>query len=468
MSAAFTSAGESPERPFVLADTNLGLAVDELTGFLTRQSLTKLMKSEAFRAAWPHVALVKVELSRFDLMGIGKGPEHADLVIVRTSQRLARLLGSALAFARMGEARFCALLVQSPTLEADIRRMMDFLQRPMAIDGEIIVVRPHVGVALMDDVDRSETRLIQAASAALHHARIVNHPIMFFQPAMLAEARRNHQLENDLRLAITLKSTDIYDAVNNAEFSILYQPIVNEVSGCVHGFEALVRWQHPTFGLVSPQHFIDLAEQIGVMPLLGNWIIRRAMVDAMAWPANRDGTHPRVSINLSARQFDEPELLLTVIKQAISHAGIQPSRVCFEMTESNYLSPAVKPHLEAIRAIGCFLALDDFGTGYSALSVLVELPLDYLKIDRSLVVDLAATDARVARRSRRLMSSIIGLAEGLGLHPVIEGVENREQLLTVCAMGAELIQGYIHHPPMPMSAVARFMETITAAGPAGE
>lgn len=468
MCSAITKAGESLELPVSLAIPGRDLATDELTGFLTRPSLIKLMKSPEFRAVHPALALVKVELSRFELMGIGQGPDRADLVLARTGQRLVRLFRQGLAFARMGEARFAMLLSPTPDMADHLARLLDVLQRPMAIEGEILVVRPQIGVATLADADHSETRLIQAAGAALHQAATHNQGIMFFQPEMLAQARDSQALENDLRLALALKSTDLTDTVNNAEFSIMYQPIINNLSGSVHGFEALIRWNHPRFGPISPSILIPMAEQTGVMPLLGSWIIRKAMLDAASWPANRDGNLPRVNINLSARQFDQPEQLLAIIASAISHAGIVPGRICLEMTESNYLSPSVKPHLDALRALGCSLAMDDFGTGYSALASLVDLPLDYLKIDRSLVVDLDSPDQRISSRARRLMSSVIGLADGLGLRPVVEGVETGPQLLTVSALGAELIQGHVHHAAMPADQIADFMRTASSSGHCGE
>lgn len=468
MCSSITSFGDSLEPFPSLGDTGSSSIRDELTGFLTRQSLLRLMKSSAIHAAHPRRTLVKVELSRFELLGIGQGPDRADIVIARTARRMKRLFPSAIAFARMGEARFAMLLASQDGIADEVARLQEFLQRPMAIDGDILVLRLHIGVALVGDVARAGTGLVQAAGAALYHAIAQNRGVVVFQPDMLAEARNNQTLENDLRVALALKSTDIHDALNNAEFLLLYQPIINNVSGMVHGFEALVRWNHPRLGQISPAVLIPMAEQLGVMPLLGAWIIRKAMVDAMTWPANRDGSLPTVSINLSARQFDQPEALMAVINSAINHAGIHPGRISFEMTESNYLSRSVKPHLDALHAMGCALAMDDFGTGYSALAALVELPLDYLKIDRSLVVDLNAPDNRLARRARRLMRSVIGLAEGLGLHPVVEGVETAEQLRTVCALGAELIQGNYHHRPMPASEARTFMRRPQPAGQTGE
>lgn len=274
---------------------------------------------------------------------------------------------------------------------------------------------------------------------------------------MLSNARRAQTLENDLRVALMLNAIDIYDAVNNAEFSLQYQPIVDVTSGCVHGLEALVRWRHPQLGQIPPAVFVPIAERIDLMPLLGNWIIRTAMMDATAWPANPDGSLPRLSINLSGTKFADGNGLLACIRAAIAQAGIDPARITFEMTESTHLSDEVTPYLDALRDIGCKLAIDDFGTGYSSLAMLVDLPLDCLKIDRSLVRDIGSPQLRTARRARRLIRSVIGIAEDMGLQPVVEGVETAAQLATISALGVELVQGMMFSPPLAAADVAAFI-----------
>ncbi len=435
------------------ASAKQALAVDELTGFLTRRSLQQLIDTALALPGAVQACLMKIEVARFDQISIGIGHDRADRVIAMLSQRLHCLFPHASDFARLADGRLGVLFAGNDQMDDNARLAIEFLQRPLAIDGEIIVIGVHVGVASMADVDGGSSRLLQAAAIALHEAVKRQTHYCLFMPQMLEAAAHNQALENDLRVSLSLKSSDIHEAINNAEFILDYQPIVETGSGIVRGFEALVRWNHPRLGRVSPAEFIPLAERIGVMPLLGNWIIRKAMVDAASWPCNRDGFKLRVSINLSPAQFQQPAKLLATITSALEHSGLEPSQVNFEMTESGYLADAVAPHLLALKALGCTLAIDDFGTGYSSLSMLVQLPLDFMKIDISLVRGLDSGDPDLARRSRRLMASIIGLANGLKQKSVVEGVETQKQLQLVTGLGADLIQGHVFHPALASSDV---------------
>lgn len=441
-----------------------GFAIDELTGFLTLHSLHRFLKSPGHCPPELGLTLLGVELSRFDLVNIGAGIETSEVLITRLGQRLVRLFPKALAFAKLGDARFGVLLVSTDDLDVQIKRLNEFLQRPAAVSGEIIVANIHVGVAgsPANAIDRST--LVPAVIAALRHATIQNRRVCHFEPAMLWEARKSQILENDLRVALVLKSIDIYDAVNNADFAIEYQPVMNVRTGDVHGFEALMRWRHPRLGQISPAVFVPMAERIGLMQLLGGWIIRNAVLEAMTWPPNNNGGLPRLSINLSGTQFDDADALIDTIRSAFDHAGIDPSRVNFEMTESTQISPGMRPRLEALQAIGCTLAIDDFGTGFSSLSALVEMPLDYLKIDRSMVRDLDSEDTQVARRARRLINSVIGIADSLRLQCIVEGVETPDQLAHLTGQGVELIQGFIFSGPIPAKDVAAFITRHSRVG----
>jgi EAL domain-containing protein (putative c-di-GMP-specific phosphodiesterase class I)/GGDEF domain-containing protein len=457
MQVISTNSPDLSRRKLNTFDADSDIAVDELTGFLTQRSLLRVLKSTSQIPGSHGLTLLAVEISRFDLIKIGAGLEQSELLIARIGQRLVRLFPKALVLARLGDARFGVLLISASDLDVQISRLQDFLQRPAAIFGDIIVADIHVGVASAQANAIDRTMLVPAAIAALCHAVDHNQPLCHSDPDLLREARRSQVLENDLRVALVLKSIDIHDAADNAAFSIEYQPVMNIASGHVHALEALVRWRHPKLGLISPAIFVPMAERIGLMPLLGDWIIRRAMAEASAWPANPDGSPPRVSINLSGTQFTDPEALIATIRSTISHSGIDPARVNFEMTESVHISRAVRPQLEALQAIGCTLAIDDFGTGYSSLVTLVELPWNYLKIDRSLVRDLDASDARTAKRARRMINSVVGITEGLALEPVVEGVETPAQLAIIRAFGVDLVQGLIFAGPLAAGNVADFI-----------
>jgi EAL domain-containing protein (putative c-di-GMP-specific phosphodiesterase class I) len=209
--------------------------------------------------------------------------------------------------------------------------------------------------------------------------------------------------------------------------------------------------------MVSPAVFIPMAEQISVMSVLGSWIIRKACADAMTWIPNKDGTLPSVSINVSPTQFLDAKILHGTVSSAILETGIDPSRVKLEITESAEFSATLLEDLHRLRELGCVISLDDFGTGYSSIAQLVDLPIDYVKVDRSLVTDIEAEDSEVRRKGMIIAKSVLQLAESLELTPIVEGIETETGVLLIQALGADLIQGYVYSRPLPQSEVIGFM-----------
>jgi EAL domain-containing protein (putative c-di-GMP-specific phosphodiesterase class I) len=252
----------------------------------------------------------------------------------------------------------------------------------------------------------------------------------FFAPEMHEAARQRQLLESDLRVAL-----------EKGELRLVYQPCVDASSEAVTGFEALIRWDHPEHGPVSPVEFIPLAEEIGLINEIGEWVLRTACAEAAKWPANIT-----VAVNLSPIQF-KSHALPTIVRMVLSETDLAAKRLELEITEGVFLSNDDHVHdmIDSLKAIGLKLALDDFGTGYSSLSYLQRVPFDKIKIDRSFVT--GATDP--ASRNAALIRAMVSLASDLQMQTTAEGVETQEELALVRNLGCSLIQGYIFGRPMP-------------------
>jgi EAL domain-containing protein (putative c-di-GMP-specific phosphodiesterase class I) len=251
--------------------------------------------------------------------------------------------------------------------------------------------------------------------------------------------------------------TGLRRAVDECQFQVHYQPMVRVEDGSLVGMEALVRWNHPTRGLLLPQAFIDLAEETGLIVPLGAFVLRTAVVQLPRLSLN--GAHPiRISVNVSARQLTSPEFL-PAVHRSLDDAGVAPHRLSLEITESVLLaeSPAVHSVINELKNIGVTLSLDDFGTGHSSLDYLRRVPVDELKIDRRFISDLTTS-----HQSRSIVSAVIHLAHDLGLRVVAEGVEHADQADCLINWGCDLAQGFFYSPPLPPEQVLRLPGAATA------
>jgi len=276
------------------------------------------------------------------------------------------------------------------------------------------------------------------ADLALYRAKQEGRGIFrFFEPEMDARAQARRQLEMDLR-----------GAIEREEFELHYQPLISVADRRVAGFEALIRWRHPQRGLVAPDAFVPLAEEIGLIVPIGAWVLRAACAEAATWPASVG-----VAVNLSAVQFARGDVLAQV-GAALRESGLAPARLELEITETALLtdSAATLKTLHALRALGVRIAMDDFGTGYSSLSYLRSFPFDRLKIDRSFVRDLGE-----GSESNAIVRAIAGMGRSLGIATTAEGVENAEQMTELIRDGCTELQGYFFSKPCPASEVARLL-----------
>jgi predicted signal transduction protein with EAL and GGDEF domain len=306
-----------------------------------------------------------------------------------------------------------------------------------------VIVGASIGIALAPDDGDASDALLRAADMALYRAKSDGRGMFhFFEPDMDRRIQARRSLELDLR-----------KAYQNGEFELYYQPLVNLERDEVSGFEALLRWRHPERGMIQPNEFIPLAEEIGLIVPIGEWVLRRACDEAATWPANI-----KIAVNLSPVQFRSRGLVQAVLS-ALAHSGLSAQRLELEITESVLLgeTEANLATLHSLRALGASISMDDFGTGYSSLSYLRSFPFDKIKIDRSFVNEMMERADCVA-----IIRAVAGLGMSLGIATTAEGVETSAQLDCLRAEGCTEIQGYLVSPPRPASEVWQLLAASNA------
>lgn len=327
------------------------------------------------------------------------------------------------------------------------RRLLARLNRPVTLGDHSIRPSASVGIALIPRDAGDAATAMRHADLALYRAKADGRGgYRFFEPAMDAVARARAELEADLRQAIA-----------RDELFVDYQPLAGLESGKIEGFEALVRWQHPTRGLIMPDQFIPVAEDSGLIVELGEWVLNRTCTDAVEWDPPL-----RLSVNVSPAQFVYADVCAT-IEQVLRRTGLPAARLELEITEGVLIADPARglAMLERIRATGVQIVMDDFGTGYSSLSYFRQFPFDKVKIDRSFIQDMLHN-----KHARSIVEAIISLGRGLNLKVVAEGVETAEQLAELQAQGCGQAQGYYISRPMPIDqfegSVLRESSTVTA------
>jgi diguanylate cyclase (GGDEF)-like protein/PAS domain S-box-containing protein len=384
-----------------------------------------------------------------DTMGHGVGDE----LLVAVAVRLVGLIREGDTAARLGGDEFALLVANAPdsaAVEAVAGRLVRAFAEPLVLASGAVLTTVTVGVATTDDGNDTD-ELLRQADLALYAAKAAGkRQWRRYQPVLSAGLVQRRDLQAELEKAVA-----------RSAFTLAYQPIVALTTGELAGFEALVRWPHPEWGMMQPGQFIALAEETGQIVPLGSWVLARAAADTARWRRDprEDGEVPRglyVSVNVSARQFSAPGFV-DGVRRILDSSGLEPGALMLELTESVLLrrDERVVSDLMQLRAIGVRLALDDFGTGYSSLSYLRELPIDVLKMDKSFVDGIAVTEQRLA-----LAQGIVQIARTLQLEVVAEGIESEVQRDLLIAMGCQFGQGYLLAMPMP----AQQAETLARIG----
>jgi len=425
---------------------------DPLTGLPNRLLLLDRLRQAIARARRSHSAFPVVmflDLDRFKLVNDSCGHSAGDAVLVQVAERLTAVLRDSDTLARFGGDEFvvaCDGLNNRDLVLAFAQRIMDVFATPFVVSGQPFQLGASIGVAVLDEEDLSLEGLLSDADSAMYFAKTCGGQgkIQVFDKAIRAMARERTTTESDLGYAL-----------EHSELVVYYQPVVETLTGNVVGVEALVRWQHPTRGLLAPGSFLDLAEQTGLIVPIGEWVLAEACRTVQRWnQRRRPDQQLALSVNLSARQLAEPDLSDRV-KVIVEASGVTPGslRLALEVTET--LLPvdqgAATRCLASLHELGIQLAIDDFGTGYASLSYVMDLPITIVKIDQSFV-------ARIGRdpRGEAVVNAVVQLAHTLGLLVVAEGVETEEQLDFLSTASCDLIQGYLFSRPMPA----------TEAGPA--
>ena len=422
---------------------------DSLTGLPNRAMFTELLKAEieSSKRRNDHMfAVLFLDLDRFKNINDSLGHTHGDLLLVAFAERLERTLRPVDTLARFGGDEFAILLSGMSDATDAVRvaqRIQDELMKPFVLDKNSAFASSSIGIALSSTgYDRPED-ILRDADTAMYRAK-ENGKARYevFDHGMHARAVSRLQLESDLRQAVEQK-----------EFCVYYQPIISLQTGRLAGFEALVRWNHPRRGLVSPADFIPVAEETGLIVPIGEWVLQEACKHIrdcqLAFPSHRSLS---LSVNLSARQVAQADLL-DRIQEALSVSKLNPHCLKLEITESVVMENAEAATLmfKQLRALGVQLSIDDFGTGYSSLSYLHRFPLNYLKIDRSFVTHLTKDN------DNAIVRTISTLARNLGMEVIAEGIETEEQYQQLKMLGCEYGQGYLFSHPVHSEGVLHLL-----------
>ena len=402
--------------------------------------------------------VIVLEISRFGQISDSVGNSLADKILTMTAKRLSKIFSDAMCIYRSHGDNFCLVFDGDLELQQYIEKLQDFIQRPFAVRGKIIVLSVRIGLVTAKLAEQSYTNAMHCAEAALHYAKMNGLKVCLFETHMLDTAKKEHQVANDLRRSLISNSHELFNAIASDEFYIAYQPIISRNQQNVAGLEALLRWNHSELGTVMPSNFIHVAEDIGVMDVLGAWVLRKACADTVQWQQTLNLPNLSISINVSPKQLINADILLNSLEQAIESSSITPHLIRIEITESVEFADSVPASLQKIRSLGCKVALDDFGPGYSSIVKLTTLPISDLKVDRFFILDLYSADQEKSDKARIIARGIYGVANGLGLNVITEGVETASQLAIVTELGADLIQGYYFSKPLLEKEITDFLQ----------
>ncbi len=411
---------------------------DGLTGLPNRASLLDAL--EKMPPSRPHrtSAVLFIDLDNFKDANDAFGHDVGDALLIALAHRLQRHLRTGDLLARLGGDEFAIVVNDISGVDeakAVAERLLSALEEPVCVGDVTLGACASMGIALADE-STSGADLLRNADLAMYEAkRDGGARVATYRPTLHSAAVRRTELEAELRVALA-----------EEQFVLHYQPIVDLATHRIVGTEALIRWQHPTQGLLAPAEFITAAEQSGLIVPLGAWVIRTACKQTATWQKSEPDAAPiTVAVNLSPRQLLDRTLVATVA-EALHDTDLDPSSLCLEITEGSVIKDfdATMPTLHALRTLGVSLALDDFGTGYSSLSYLKQLPVTSVKIDRSFVGDLEAN-----ANNGQIVLAIIELAHALGMSVTAEGAETVQQLAALKAMRSDMAQGYLLGRPMP-------------------
>ncbi len=417
---------------------------DSMTGLANRIKLNRRLKGAVERVRRGEtIALLSLDLDRFKGINDTYGHAFGDELLKQVANRIENAIRPTDTAARIGGDEFIVLQTQVKNGAKDAAalagRLVDIISEPYEIDDNIVFTTPSIGIFIAEDSKCDADEIMKNAGFALYRAKSEGRgTYRLFGSKMDSMMKSRQKIESELRAAIVKE-----------EFEVFYQPIMNLEQKRVTSFEALIRWNHPERGLVSPFEFIPIAEETGLIVPIGHWVLQRACLEATKWPE-----HISVAINMSSIQF-KGEGPVQQVKSALKKSGLPASRLVIEITESLLFTDfeSALYYLKELRAMGVRLALDDFGTGYSSLSYMSSFPFDKIKLDRSFVKELPGEEKSLA-----IMRCVAGLGKSLGMATTAEGVETQEQLDVAISEGCTEVQGYFFSTPRPASEIADVVE----------
>jgi diguanylate cyclase (GGDEF)-like protein len=417
---------------------------DELTSLPNRLLLNQRLEQalSQHRDAGSQLAILFMDLDRFKVINDSLGHGVGDDLLRQVAGRLRTQLRQGDMVARTGGDEFIVLIENHENLldvSACAQRVIERLSAPYRLGNKDCHITLSIGISIFPSDGNDSQTLLKAADVAMYRAKETGqNNYLHYAPTMNVHTVEKLELELDLR-----------HALERRELLLHYQPKVDTASGMIIGTEALLRWNHPVRGLISPMDFIPLAEETGLIVEIGEWVLATACARNKAWQ-DKSPTKLTVAVNLSARQFRDP-MLLTKLTRIIRSSGLDPTNLELELTESMVMSNGEGgvTVLEKLKSIGVQIAIDDFGMGYSSLAYLKRFPIDILKVDRSFIHDIPAESS-----DKKIVRAIIVMAHGLGLKVVAEGVETAEQLKFLRAVHCDAAQGFFLYRPLPEAEVA--------------
>jgi len=427
---------------------------DALSGLPNRvhmvEKIDKFLNSYIARHSGQRALAAYIDIDRFKDINDTLGHETGDELIKLVAQRLSTRLRPHDFLARFGGDEFVILC--APTgLDAGpalVERISQTFASPFAIKGQSIRVTVSTGLAIAPDNGATADELMRHADIALYEAKSLGRDrAVFFTTKMAEEVEHRRSIELDLR-----------SALENEELDLHYQPIISASTGAIIGVEALLRWRHPLYGSMPPAEFIPIAENAGLLPAIGEWVLNRAMTDSKLWPSLE------VAVNLSPVQFHHVDLEAMLRQLIVKHA-IDPSHFVLEITEGVLLESTdrVSAVLAAIHDMGFKIALDDFGTGYSSLSYLCNFQFDKIKIDRSFISNVSKVDS-----TKTIVKSVVALGRALGMDIVAEGIETEFEAAMMTRFGCTELQGFYFSRPLPVAHMEEFLKTYEPKPPGSE
>ena len=421
---------------------------DDLTGLANRLLFQeRLARAVSAAARGEHgLALLYLDLDSFKQVNDTRGHAAGDCLLAAVARRLSASVREGDTVARMGGDEFAIIQPRADQPDAAVRlaaRVVETLAAPFEIDGQRILIGASVGVAFYPNNGDTPDLLLRNSDTALYRAKETGRSCYrVFEPGMNARLRERVLIEGDMARALA-----------RGEFTLAFQPLCDAATLRVVGFEALLRWVHPTRGPIAPEFFIQLAESSGLIVPLGQWALEAACAEAARWDPS-----VRLAVNLSPLQFRQPDLPRRVA-DVLAHSGLAPHRLDLEVTEGMLLDEAglVMQTMRGLRAQGIGMTLDDFGTAYASLSYLRRFPFDRIKIDKSFVDNITGNDETLA-----IVQTILALSARLKLSVVAEGVETQEQLEALRGLGCKLVQGYLTGHPITGAEVSARLAQLAA------